>query len=46
MKATCYRANGGELTFSNVAANFYQCLSQILSKLSTWDTNQHSGKDS
>ena len=46
MKGTCYRANGGEVAFSNVAANFHQCLSLIVNKLSTWDTNQNLGKDS
>ena len=48
-KGTCYCANRSEFAdsaFSNVAANFRQCLSPIVSKLSTWDTNQNLGKAS
>ena len=32
------------LSFLNVAANFCQCQSPIISKLSTWDKNQNLGK--
>ena len=40
MKRHPFRANGSEFAdsvFSNIAATFHQCLSQIVSKLSTWD---------
>ena len=32
-------ANGTDSAFSNVVPNFRQCLPLIVSKLSTWDTN-------
>ena len=44
-----YCANGSDYadsTFLNLAAIFRQCLSLIVSKLSTWDTNQNLGKAS
>ena len=49
MKRHLFRANECEFAdsaFSNVAANVPQCLSAIVSKLSTRDTNQNLGKGS
>ena len=40
MKRHPFRANGSEFAdsaFSNIAATFFQCLSLIVSKLSTWE---------
>ena len=49
MKTHPFRPNGGEFVdsaFSNVVANVHQCLSAIVSKLSTQDTKQNLGKAS
>ena len=43
MKRHPFRANGSEFAdsaFSNIAATFFQCLSLIVSKLSTWEKNK------
>ena len=40
------RSEFANLAFLNVVANFCQCLSPIVSKLSTWETNQNLGKAS
>ena len=49
MRRLPFRANGSEFADSavlNVAATFHQCLSPIVSKLSTWDKNRNLGKAS
>ena len=49
MKGHLFRANGSEFadsSFLNVAATFRQCLSPILSKLSTRNKNRNLGKAS